>query len=123
MATIKPTETDISFKGDGSALTVSWTPVTSADSFQLVKYPEHTVRSIQVEGTFGSATVVLNGCNDNANFHGLNSVNGSAISLTSAGLKNIFENCPYLQPAASGGDGTQSLTVTLFLVRPTPPRT
>jgi len=119
MATIKPTVTDVSFKGNGSAWQVQWTPVTEADTCAVVKFPEYADRSIQVAGTFGSATVVLNGSNDGTNFAGLRDPSHTAISITSAAIQAVLENTVYTQPSISGGTG-QSLTISMLFHLPHP---
>jgi hypothetical protein len=114
MATIKPTVTDVSDKGNGASLRVVWTPVTEADTCQAWKLPEYSDKSIQVLGTFGGATVVLNGSNDGGvTFAGLNVPAGTAISIASAAIKAVLENTEYVQPVASGGTG-QSLTIAMM---------
>lgn len=122
MATIIETKLDVSDKGDGSALAVVWTPLTNADTCRAFQAPAYSARSIQASGTFGSATVVLNGSNTGTNFFGLNNLAGSAVSITSEAIKQCQDTVRYYQPAFSGGDGTQSLTVTMLFTRAPTPR-
>lgn len=110
MATIKPTRFDL---GDG-AWQVTWTPCTNADTCAAVRMPGYSARSIQAEGTFGSATVVLNGSIDQSNFRGLTKTGTTAISITTAAINLVQEAVSDYQPAFSGGDGTQSLTITMM---------
>ena len=124
MAAIAPAINDVSDKGDGSAMLVVWTPVTSAgsDTCNAVAFPEHTIKSVQAAGTFGGGTVAVNGSNDGANYLPLSTPANAAIGLTAAGVKALLENTRYIQPAISGGTA-QSMTITMLFVRPTPPRT
>lgn len=117
MAAIKATITDVSAKTDGSAMSVVWSGVTESDTFAAVAMPAYTARSVHVSGTFGSATVVLNGSNTGTNYFGLNNLAGTAISITSEGLKACQEAVINYQPSASGGT-SQSLTVTMLFVGP-----
>jgi|SRR3954466_7942308 hypothetical protein len=117
MAVIKATITDMSSKGDGSAQRVVWAAVTESDTFAAAAMPEYTARSVHVSGTFGGATVVLNGSNTGTNYFGLNNMAGTAISVATEALKQVLEGVINYQPAASGGT-SQSLTVTMLFVGP-----
>lgn len=124
MATINPTTPypDVSFRGNGSCFKVQWTPVTENDTCAVVSLPEYADRSIQVEGTFGGASVAVNGSNDGTNFRALKDPSSTAIAITVAGIKAVLENTIYTQPSPSGGTG-QSLTVTMLFHLPHPLRT
>lgn len=115
MATITPTISEVKAYEENSRI-VSWTPFTEADTCTAVEMPGFTIRSIQIAGTFGSATVLAQGSNDGTNYATLSDPQGNAISKTTAALEQIEEVTRYIKPTASGGTG-QSLTVTLLLVR------
>lgn len=117
MAAKTVTLTDVSFKGDGSAIQAVWANATESDTFAPVKMAEYTARSISIQGTFGGATVVVNGSIDGTNYSGLSNPAGSAISKTSAAVVGVFESTVYYQPVASGGTG-QTLTVSMLFVGP-----
>lgn len=121
MATIKPTYTDVSERGDESAWSVVWTPVTENDTVVAAALPKHADKSVIVTGTFGGATVTFQGSNDGTNFTGLADITGTAISITSAGAKAVAENTWQFKPAFSGGS-SQSLTVAVLAVSPNPMR-
>lgn len=79
-------------------------------------FPDKTV---QVVGTFGGCSVVIEGSNnstdgDDGNWSVLVDPFNSSLSFTSAGLKQILENTKYVRARISGGDGTTSITVILF---------
>lgn len=59
--------------------------------------------SFQVLGTFGGATIVLQGSNDGTNWQTLNDPAGSPISFTSAGLAAVQEYCWQYRPLVTGG--------------------
>lgn len=124
MAAIAPTITDVSPSGDGSALKVVWTPVTSAgaDTCNAVHYPKHSVKSIQVTGTFGGASIAVNGSNDGTNFAALNTPANAAIAITAAKINAVLENTEYIQPASTGGTGS-TVTISMLLLMPNPART
>lgn len=125
MATIKPTETDVSDKQDGSAFQYVWTPVTNADTCAAIRRPAHADRSVHVSGTFNGASVAVNGSNETGgtNAVALNDPGGTAIAITAAGAKLILENMLYYQPAATGGGGSQSLTISMLVRMTNPLRT
>jgi len=79
--------------------------------------PGSQFKSFQVEGTFGSATVICQGSNDGTNYETLHDLNGNAVSFTAAGLKSVEEVVRYVRPSASGGSGSQSVTVSMLMVK------
>lgn len=94
----------------------TWASVTETDTFEPLELTSKRFRSlcIQVGGTFGGATVVVNGSNDDTTYAGLDDQAGTAISVTAAAVKNIGDFPLYVKPVASGGTG-QSLTVKLLV--------
>lgn len=99
MATITPTVEHLS----NDQVMVLWETLTESDTalaFELGAFKDKTV---QVVGTFGGATVVFQGSNDNSTFAGLTDHSATAISLTAAGLELVAENPRYVRPSASGG--------------------
>lgn len=122
MATIDPTVIATG-RGDGSTLRVIWTPVTAADTCRAVSYPECADKSIQVAGTFDSASVAVNGSNDGTNFAALRDPGGTTIAITSAAIRAILENTVVVVPLVSGGGGSQSLTISMLIHLTNPLRT
>lgn len=77
-------------------------------------------RSVQVTGTFGSGgTVLVEGSNDGTTWFTLNSPQGTALSFTAAGLKQILEGVLFIRPRVSAGDGTTAIAVAMMLRLPT----
>lgn len=74
-------------------------------------------KSVQIEGTFNGATVVMQGSNDGVNYETLLDGQGNALSKTSAGLFQIATPCLYLLPAIQGGGASTSLLITVFASR------
>lgn len=93
-----------------------WTSLTENDTAAAVEFPGNGDKTVQVTGTFGGATVVLQGSLDGSNWATLKDGAGTAISFTSAGLASVLENVAYVRPSASGGT-SQSLTVRLFVAK------
>ncbi len=117
MATINPTFTRYG-PGDNTVV-VTWTPVTNADSAAPVSghWGDYADRTIQISGTFDSATVVLQGSNDDVTYAAITDPQGNAISKTSAAIEACIEGTLFVKPTFSGGGASQSLTVTLCMRR------
>ena len=104
------------FVGD---IIYTWTPLTTANADgQPAQYQGAGDRVVQVTGTFGAGgTVILQGSCDGTNWFGLNNPQGTALSFVAVGLKEVLENCPYIRPFVSAGDGTTSITAILAVRR------
>lgn len=97
----------------------TWAGLSAADpDGQPVGYTESSDRTVQVTGTFGGGTVLIQGSLDKENWFTLKSADAaSTLSFSSAGLKGILENVVWLRPIISGGDGTSSVQVLLAVRR------
>lgn len=88
--------------------------LNSDDGGGGVTCPNAGGRTIQVSGTFGTGgTVIAEGSNDGTNWYPINDLGGTAISFTAAGLKGIREDCVFVRPRVTAGDGTTSITVVI----------
>ena len=112
MATIVPTTTLIGSQ-DGSIKKVVWTLVNNGDTCSPVSLPGYADKSIQVAGTFDSASVALHGSNDDTNFAALNMPNSSAIAITAAAIKAVLENTSQIKPVISSASNNTSLSITV----------
>ena len=70
--------------------------------------------SVQFIGTFGGATLVLQGSNDGTNWVTLNDKDGNAISTAAAGAYDFSTAMRYVRPSPSGGTG-QDVDVYMVL--------
>ena len=89
----------------GSAGYAHWTEVatgTTADTFTLER-TKGLLASVQMFGTWGSSTVVLQGSNDGTNWVTLKDTAGTAISLTDDGAFEFSTAMLYIRPSSSGG--------------------
>lgn len=116
MATITPTQSRV---GNGlDQLVVTWASMTNSGSdvgaaIELARFSD---RSVQVTGTFGaSGNLRIEGSNDGTNYVALTDPQGNALNLTAAGIEQIMEITRYIRPRVTNGDGTTSITVTLFM--------
>lgn len=123
MSTINPTYGDIAVAAGSVgpiAKTVAWGPMANGDVGQpipasLAPYAE---RTFQVAGTFGvGGTVAIEGTNDGVNYAALKDVNGSSVSITSAGIVEVSAPVIGIRPHVTGGDGSTALTVTACIRR------
>lgn len=113
MATINPVAVDTRVPG---TTTVKWETLTESDtaaSHAPGGY-EPAIASVQFVGTFGGATVILQGSNDGTNWVTLSDVNGTDISATAAGAFDFSSAMLYFKPSASGGT-SQDLDVIMNL--------
>lgn len=126
MATINPTRSDVSEKRNGSAIVVTWTNVTEADTCTAINMPEFADKSIQVAGTFGGTSVAIQGSNDGSNFSALRDPTSTVIAITTAaggaGLKAVLENTWQIKPVLTGG-ASVSLTISVLCRLAQPLRT
>lgn len=122
MAVIKPVILDVSPQGDQSCISAVWSPVTEADTCNPIEYPKLSDKSVVVTGTFGSASIAIQGSNDRTNFAALHDSGGTVIAITVAGAKQILENTLQIKPVTSGGTAS-SLTIGMMLHMSNPMRT
>ncbi len=105
MATIALTTTDRN-KVNGATL-LTWEALGNADDGAPYAMPYAADITVQVIGTFGGATVKLQGSNDGTNWFDLTKRGGtSAASVTAAGGFSANEMPAFIRPATSGGTGT-----------------
>jgi len=111
--------------GDGSSRLIAWTGGETADgAATAVELPEWADNCVQIIGTIGGATVVIEGSNDGTNYLTLNDAQAGALSFTAltAALKQIVERPRYIRPKITGGAAT-GIGVYLLMRRATPMRT
>ena len=82
-----------------------WSALNTGDVGDGVELPGLSDKTVQVVGTFGGATVSIQGSLDGVNFSALNDPSGAAIALTAAGMVAIVQNVRFLRPSVAGGAG------------------
>lgn len=115
MATITPTITD----ADGHTVIAEWAGMTPGDVGEPVRYAGAVDRTVQVFGTFGSASVALQGTLEAtpANWATLNDAQGDPIAITAAKVEAVTEMVRWVRPIVNGGTGS-SITVLLMMRAP-----
>lgn len=112
MAIVAPV-TGFPFETSLDVAVTTWSALAQNDEGDPVRLAVYSDRSIQVSGTFGGASVTIGGSNDGLTYHALTDTSGTALTLTSACLKQIVELPVFLKPRVFGGDGTTNLAVVL----------
>lgn len=99
---------------------VSWL-LAQGETGDAINLSEFADRSVHFLGTFGGATVVLEGSNDTndatTRYATLTDPLGNSISRTSAGLRAVTEMTRLVRPKVTGGDGTTAIEVFLMAKR------
>ena len=122
MATVAAVENGIQAKNNfGELAHVQWGPLTSTNlDGAPVKYAEFADMCVQIDGTFGTATITLQGSNDltsPTNWFTLTDPQGNGIAKVTAGGsvqgEQVLESPVWVRPLASGADGTTSINVRL----------
>lgn len=81
----------------------TWAAIPGDSSGVPVGGPGFTDRSFQVAGTFGGATVVIEGSNDGTNYFTLHDPFANALSFTAAALAEVTEMALFMRPRVIGG--------------------
>lgn len=107
-------KTSATVYGEDGLLNISWPSAGDADTFAPVTIPKHVRElTIQVVGTFGGATISLEGSNDGTNYAVLQDVANANIAIANATKIWRFANAPqFVQPVSAGGTG-QALSVLI----------
>lgn len=102
--------------GSGDLRVIKFAGATTGDTSPVIDLAEWADRSVQVAGTFGGATVTIEGSNDGANWATLNDAQGNALTITTAKIEQLLEVTRHTRVTVTGGTGT-SLTITFLLRR------
>lgn len=110
MANINPI-VNRALQGAQSVASVTWA-LGSADTGTPVQMTDYSDRSVQVEGTFGGATVTIQGSNDGVNWETLRDPLGNGLGFTAGGLKQVLEMTVFIRPQSNGGTAS-AINVTM----------
>lgn len=78
-----------------------WALTTADPIGTQIGCANHPDKSVQVSGTFGGATCVIEGSNDGANWFILRDPAGANLSFTAAGLKQVLETVAFIRAQLS----------------------
>lgn len=99
--------------GKQSVYRISWLGVPKDDTGQPLPFTLYSDRSVQVTGTFGGASVTIEGSNDGENWFTLADPQGNSLNFVTAKLEAILELVLWIRPKVTGGDGTTSINVNM----------
>lgn len=104
---------DASVRKFGTAALLLSVAMEGADTSQVKEDGGYADRSFQVNGTWGSATLVFEGSNDGTTYVTLKDSTGAAMSFTADALVQIGQITRHFRVRTTGGTGT-ALVATLF---------
>jgi hypothetical protein len=115
MPTVTPTFVSANIQAQDTKR-VDWTGIITGDTIVSFGIPAKVgaVGAVQIDGTFGGATVTLQASNDNATFFQMKDVNNTNISATSAGYFEFRTGAMYIRPVVTGGSAN-SINVKVAL--------
>ena len=116
MAVIPAIVTDFNRFG---TMRIEWPNMATGDTGQPVDWAGHADRSVQVKGTFGGASVAIEGSNDAdppTNWNVLTDPQGTALNMAAASIEMITEDTCWVRPNITGGAGA-TITVQMLLRR------
>jgi hypothetical protein len=85
----------------------------AADTGEAARDEDAMDRSVQVFGTFGGGSITIEGSHNGADWATLKDVQGNALVLLAAGIKQILEATKFIRPVSAG---VTSVTVIIFRV-------
>lgn len=81
----------------------TWTGLATSDSGLPINGPGFTDVSVQFGGSFGGATVVIEGSNDGTNYITLVDPFNTALSFTAAAFAQVLPIALWMRPRVTGG--------------------
>lgn len=93
------------FYENTSRLTLRWV-LADATTGQTADAGAWADKTVQVVGTFGGATVTIEGSNDGTTWATLTEVGGDPLTFTAAGLRTIKENPAFIRASSTGGSAS-----------------
>lgn len=125
MATVSPTVNRLAGSGDGSVITYSYTITTANADGAPIPMPEWADVTVIARGTWGGATLKVQGSDDGTNFvtTGLsNAAGGTEFSASADKVATLIERPPYIRPILTTAGSGATLTVVVSVRRAQPIR-
>lgn len=94
---------------------ITWGALGASESGDAieVKGSRSIAASVQMVGTFGASSVVLEGSNDGTNYVTLKDASSAAISFAANGLVEFSNSTRYIRPRAVGAITSVAVTVVM----------
>ena len=104
-----------------NAIVKKWSFDGAGQTGEAVQAASFSDRSIQAAGTFGGTTITIEGSNNSTNgtdgdWVTLTDTAGTALTFTSAGLKQILQVTRFVRAKTTAGTGV-AVTATMVAVR------
>lgn len=97
----------------GKGRLYTWANLAAGDDGAPIEAVEFADRSVQVAGTFGGATLVVEGSNDSTAYGTLTDPQGNDLNITAARIEMVSEVTRLIRPRVQGGTGV-NLTISLL---------
>ena len=124
MATVTPTYNGSVSSQDGSVVQWTWTLTTANTDGAPFEYTEYADVCFTATGTWGGATMTIEGSNDASTFMALsNAAGGTAATATANKAVTIIERPRYMRPNLTTAGTGASVTVICTARRANPLRT
>lgn len=96
--------TTVKNAGATQSINVKWTSLrdSGTDTAVAFKTANYKSKSVQIDGTFSSATVTIQGSNNGTSWTTLTDQSNTALTCTAACLKTIQQDTLYVRPSVSG---------------------
>ena len=121
---INPTYSNDVGARDGSVVQFTWVLVTATPDGSPIKIPEWADNTFVATGTWGGATLTLEGSADGSTWVSLNAAaGGTAATATANKAITLIERPLYLRPNLTTPGAGATITVTALCRRATPLRT
>lgn len=123
MATVTPTLSKVGDQDD-SAVLLSWSLTTANTDGTPLEWTQWADRCFTAFGTWGGATLTIQGSNDGTNWFTLsNAAGGTGATFTADGGKSIIELPRYVRPNLTTPGTGAAVSVALLARRQQPLRT
>lgn len=110
MPTINSTQQIVA---NGLAHVMTWAGLVSGDDGVPYEFGQFRDRSVQADGNFGGATLVIEGSNDGVSYTTLRNAFGDPLAFTSPGLQSVLEPVRFIRPRVVGG-ASAAINTRLF---------
>lgn len=115
MAEVSCTQTKVLGFNNGLCTKFTWGAFTSANTTAAaISIPGFADKTVQIQGTFDSCTVTLEGSNDGTNYIVLTDPQGNAISKTASAIEAVTENTLWIKPVLATAGASTSVVVTIL---------
>lgn len=95
--------TQVGVSKNKEVIVVTWAAMATGDTGEPVSLAEYGDKTFQVTGTFGGASLNMEGSNDLVTWSPLSNRQGTAMAFTVAGMNTSQDRPAYVRPNCVGG--------------------